>query len=60
MAVFKGLFQHPELLRTEVILEQFQNGAGRPGLVPAVQVGRSMWVSGLAKASSITIHMSCG
>jgi pimeloyl-ACP methyl ester carboxylesterase len=37
MAAFKGLFQHPELLRTETILEQFHNGAGRPGLVPAVQ-----------------------
>jgi pimeloyl-ACP methyl ester carboxylesterase len=36
-AVFKGLFQHPELLRREALLEQFQNGAGRPGLVPAVQ-----------------------
>jgi pimeloyl-ACP methyl ester carboxylesterase len=37
MAAFKGLFQHPELLRMEAILEQFRNGAGRPGLVPAVQ-----------------------
>ena len=36
-AVFKGLFEHPDLLRREALLEQFQSGAGRPGLVPAVQ-----------------------
>jgi pimeloyl-ACP methyl ester carboxylesterase len=36
-ATFKGLFQHPESLRLEVLLEQFQNGAGRPGFLPAVQ-----------------------
>ena len=33
---FKGLFAHPELLRRELLLEQFHNGAGRPGLLPAV------------------------
>jgi pimeloyl-ACP methyl ester carboxylesterase len=36
-ATFKGLFQHPERLRRELLLEQFHNGAGRPGLLPAVQ-----------------------
>jgi pimeloyl-ACP methyl ester carboxylesterase len=36
-ATFKGLFQHPELLRGELLLEQFQNSAGRPGFLPAVQ-----------------------
>jgi pimeloyl-ACP methyl ester carboxylesterase len=36
-ATFKGLFQHPELLRRELLLEQFHNGAGRPGFLPAVQ-----------------------
>ena len=36
-ATFKGLFQHPELLRRELLLEQFDNGAGRPGFLPAVQ-----------------------
>jgi pimeloyl-ACP methyl ester carboxylesterase len=36
-AAFKGLFQHPELLRRELLLEQFHNGAGRPGFLPAVQ-----------------------
>jgi len=36
-ATFKGLFQHPELLRRELLLEQFHNGAGRAGLLPAVQ-----------------------
>ena len=36
-ATFKGLFQHPELLRRELLLEQFHNGAGRPGLLPAVE-----------------------
>jgi pimeloyl-ACP methyl ester carboxylesterase len=36
-AIFKGLFQHPEALRRELLLEQFQNGAGRPGFLPAVQ-----------------------
>ncbi|HEY7150820.1 MAG TPA: alpha/beta hydrolase [Solirubrobacterales bacterium] len=35
-ATFKGLFQHPELLRRELLLEQFHNGAGRPGFLPAV------------------------
>ena len=33
----RGLFQHPELLRRELLLEQFHNGAGRPGFLPAVQ-----------------------
>jgi pimeloyl-ACP methyl ester carboxylesterase len=36
-ATFKGLFQHPELLRRELLLEQFHNGAGRPGFLPAIQ-----------------------
>ncbi|HMC07165.1 MAG TPA: alpha/beta hydrolase [Solirubrobacterales bacterium] len=36
-AFFAGLVHHPERLRRELILEQFHNGAGRPGLVPAVQ-----------------------
>lgn len=36
-AIFKGLFQHPEALRRELLLEQFQNGAGRPGFLPALQ-----------------------
>ena len=36
-ATFKGLFQHPEALRRELLLEQFHNGAGRPGFLPAVQ-----------------------
>ncbi len=36
-ATFKGLFEHPELLRRELLLEQFHNGAGRPGFLPAVQ-----------------------
>ena len=35
-ATFKGLFQHPEELRREVLQEQFDNGAGRPGFLPAV------------------------
>jgi pimeloyl-ACP methyl ester carboxylesterase len=35
--IFKGLFQHPEALRRELLLEQFQNGAGRPGFLPALQ-----------------------
>ena len=34
---FKGLFQHPEQLRRELLLEEFHNSAGRPGLLPAVQ-----------------------
>jgi pimeloyl-ACP methyl ester carboxylesterase len=36
-ATLKGLFRRPDLLRRELLLEQFHNGAGRPGLVPAVQ-----------------------
>jgi pimeloyl-ACP methyl ester carboxylesterase len=36
-ATFKGLLQHPETLRRELLLEQFQNGAARPGFLPAVQ-----------------------
>ncbi len=36
-ATFKGLVQHPESLRRELLLETFQNGAGRPGFLPAVQ-----------------------
>ena len=36
-ATFKGLFQHPEALRRELLLETFHNGAGRPGFLPAVQ-----------------------
>jgi len=36
-ATFKGLFQHPERLRRELLLEQFHNGAGKPGFLPAVQ-----------------------
>jgi pimeloyl-ACP methyl ester carboxylesterase len=36
-ATFKGLFQHPEALRRELLLETFQNGAGRPGFLPAVE-----------------------
>jgi pimeloyl-ACP methyl ester carboxylesterase len=36
-AIFSGLFQHPSRLRTELLLEQFQSGAGKPGLLPAVQ-----------------------
>jgi pimeloyl-ACP methyl ester carboxylesterase len=36
-ATFKGLLQHPEALRPELLLEQFDNGAGRPGFLPAVQ-----------------------
>jgi pimeloyl-ACP methyl ester carboxylesterase len=36
-ATFRGLFQHPELLRRELLLEQLHNSAGRPGLLPAVQ-----------------------
>ncbi|MGH2925349.1 MAG: alpha/beta fold hydrolase [Solirubrobacterales bacterium] len=34
---FKGLVQHPELLRTELLHELFQNGTGRPGFLPAVE-----------------------
>jgi pimeloyl-ACP methyl ester carboxylesterase len=36
-ATFRGLFHWPERLRAELLLEQFHNGAGRPGLLPAVQ-----------------------
>jgi len=36
-ATFKGLFQHPEALRRELLLETFHNGAGRPGFLAAVQ-----------------------
>jgi pimeloyl-ACP methyl ester carboxylesterase len=36
-ATFKGLFQHPEQLRRELLLETCQSGAGRPGFLPAVQ-----------------------
>ncbi len=36
-ATFKGLFHHPELLRRELLLEEFHNGTGRPGFLPAVQ-----------------------
>jgi pimeloyl-ACP methyl ester carboxylesterase len=36
-ATFRGLLQHPELLRRELLLEQFHNGTGRPGFLPAVQ-----------------------
>jgi pimeloyl-ACP methyl ester carboxylesterase len=36
-ATFKGLAQHPEALRREMLLELFQNGAGRPGFLPAIQ-----------------------
>jgi pimeloyl-ACP methyl ester carboxylesterase len=36
-ATFKGLVQHPELLRRELLLEEFHNGAGRPGFLPAIQ-----------------------
>ncbi len=36
-ATFKGLFQHPEALRRELLVETFDNGAGRPGFLPAVQ-----------------------
>jgi pimeloyl-ACP methyl ester carboxylesterase len=36
-ATFKGLVKHPELLRTELLLELFHNGSGRPGFLPAVQ-----------------------
>jgi pimeloyl-ACP methyl ester carboxylesterase len=35
-ATFKGLVHHPAMLRRELLLEQFWNGAGRPGLLPAV------------------------
>jgi pimeloyl-ACP methyl ester carboxylesterase len=35
--LFAGLFHHPDRLRRELLFEQFHNGAGRPGLVPAVQ-----------------------
>ena len=36
-ATFKGLFQHPELLRPELLVEQFRSSAARPGFLPAVQ-----------------------
>ena len=36
-ATFKGLFHHPGLLRRELLLEEFHNGTGRPGFLPAVQ-----------------------
>jgi pimeloyl-ACP methyl ester carboxylesterase len=36
-ATFKGLFQHPDQLRRELLLEQFHNGAGRSGFLPAIQ-----------------------
>jgi pimeloyl-ACP methyl ester carboxylesterase len=36
-ATFKGLFQHPDQLRRELLLEQFHNGAGRPGFLSALQ-----------------------
>jgi pimeloyl-ACP methyl ester carboxylesterase len=36
-AGFKGLVQHPELLRAELLHELFQNGTGRPGFLPAVE-----------------------
>jgi pimeloyl-ACP methyl ester carboxylesterase len=36
-ATFRGLFHYPERLRLELLIEQFRNGAGRPGLLPAVQ-----------------------
>ena len=35
--MFQGLFHDPMALRTELIWEVFHNGAGRKGLVPAVQ-----------------------
>jgi pimeloyl-ACP methyl ester carboxylesterase len=34
---FKGIFHQPRLLRRELLLEQFYNGAGRPGFLPALQ-----------------------
>jgi len=37
LATFKGLFHRPDLLRRELLLELFHNGAGRLGLLPAVQ-----------------------
>ncbi len=36
-ATFRGLFQHPDQLRTELLVETFHNGTGRPGFLPAVQ-----------------------
>ena len=36
-ATFKGLFHHPDLLRRELLLEEFHNGTGRPGFLSAVQ-----------------------
>ncbi len=37
VAAFRGLFDRPDLLRPELLLEQFHHGAGRPAFVPAVQ-----------------------
>jgi pimeloyl-ACP methyl ester carboxylesterase len=37
LAVFSGLFHRPEELGRDLLFEQFHNGAGRPGLLPAVQ-----------------------
>jgi 2-hydroxy-6-oxonona-2,4-dienedioate hydrolase len=35
--MFRGLFHDPTALRPELIWEVFHNGAGRKGLLPAVQ-----------------------
>jgi pimeloyl-ACP methyl ester carboxylesterase len=34
---FKGIFDRPEELRSELLAEQFYNGAGRPSFLPALQ-----------------------
>jgi len=36
-AMFRNLFHYPDRLRAEFVWEQFHNGAGRLGLLPAVQ-----------------------
>jgi pimeloyl-ACP methyl ester carboxylesterase len=34
---FRGIFHRPDELRTELLVEQFYNGAGRPTFLPALQ-----------------------
>ena len=35
-ATFRGIFHRPQRLRPELLIEQFQHGAGKPGFLPAV------------------------
>ena len=35
-ATFRGIFHRPEELRAELLIEQFENGAGKPGFLAAL------------------------